>query len=64
VLLPIFFAVSLVFAWFKNPQGGPDFVEFIKRAFVATLLLAGFAEITDIIFFITNGLAAQGVLRR
>ncbi|HLD99200.1 MAG TPA: hypothetical protein VJB59_03010 [Bdellovibrionota bacterium] len=59
VLLPIFFAVSLVFAWFKNPQGGPDFVESIKRTFVATLLLAGFAEITDIILFITNGLAAR-----
>ncbi len=58
-LLPIFFALSLVFAWFRHPQGGPDFVEAIKRAFVATLLMVGFAEITDAILFVTNGIAAK-----
>lgn len=59
VLLPIFFALSLVFAWFRHPQGGPDFIESIKRAFIATLLLVGFSEITDTILFISNGLAAK-----
>ena len=59
VLLPIFFALALVVAWFRHPQGGPDFVEALKRAFIATILLAGFAEITDVILFITNGLAAK-----
>lgn len=59
VLLPVFFALALVLAWFRHPQGGPDFIEAIKRAFVATLLLVGFSEITDVILFITNGLAAK-----
>lgn len=59
VLLPIFFALALVVAWFRHPQGGPDFIEALKRAFIATILLAGFAEITDVILFITNGLAAK-----
>jgi hypothetical protein len=58
-LLPIFFALSLVFAWFRHPQGGPDFIEAIKRAFVASLLMVGFAEITDAILFVTNGIATK-----
>lgn len=59
VLLPIFFAIALAFAWFRNPQGGPDFIEAIKRAFIATLLLVGFAEVTDAILFVANGIAAK-----
>ena len=49
----------LVFAWFRHPQGGPDFIEAIKRAFVATLLMVGFAEITDAILFVSNGIATK-----
>jgi len=30
VLLPIFFALALVFAWFRHPQGGPDFIEAVR----------------------------------
>jgi hypothetical protein len=56
-LLPVFFCLSLVVAWFRHPQGGPDFIETLKRAFISTLLLVGFAEITDAILFLTNGLA-------
>lgn len=59
VLLPVFFALALVLAWFRHPQGGPDLIEAVKRAFVATLLLVGFFEITDVILFITNGLATK-----
>ncbi len=55
--LPVFFALSLVIAWFKNPQGGPDFIESLKRAVIATLLLVGFQEITDAILNLSNGLA-------
>lgn len=57
LLLPLFFSVSLAMSWFKAPTGGPDFLETVKRAFVSTLLLAGFQEITDAILFITTGLA-------
>lgn len=59
VLLPVFFALALAIDWFKHPQGSPDFIETLKRAFIATILLAGFAEITDVILFISNGLAAK-----
>lgn len=56
-LLPVFFMASVALVWIQNPTGGPDFLDKIKRAFVATLLLAGFAEITDIMLFLTNGIA-------
>jgi hypothetical protein len=57
MLLPIFFMVSVAIVWLQNPTGSPEFVDKVKRAFVATLLLAGFAEITDIMLFITSGIA-------
>lgn len=56
-LLPVFFMFSLVIVWIQNPAGGPDFLDKLKRAFIATLLLAGFSEITDIMLFLTNGIA-------
>lgn len=59
LLLPIFFCVALAFAWFKHPQGGPDFLEAFKRIVIATLLLVGFPEITDTILFIANGIAEK-----
>ena len=57
VMLPAFFALSLVLAWMRNPAGSPDFIDIVKRAFVATLLLAGFQEISDTILFVANGIA-------
>ena len=57
LLLPVFFALSIVFAWFKNPVGGPDFLESLKRACVAVLLLVGFQEITGAILALTSGIA-------
>lgn len=59
LMLPIFFCLSLVITWLKSPTGGPDFLEAVKRAFIATLLLAGFQEITDAILFVTSGLAEK-----
>jgi hypothetical protein len=57
LMLPIFFCLSLAVTWLKSPTGGPDFLEAVKRAFISTLLLAGFQEITDTILFVTSGLA-------
>lgn len=57
LLLPVFFMVSVAMVWIQNPVGGPDFLDKIKRAFIATLLLAGFSEITDAMLFLTNGIA-------
>jgi hypothetical protein len=59
LLLPIFFMASLVIVWLQNPAGSPEFIDKVKRAFVATLLLSGFAEITDIMLFITSGIAEK-----
>lgn len=59
VLLPVFFAVSLIFAWFRHPAGGPDFVESLKRTVISTLLLVGFQEISDAILFIADGVAEK-----
>lgn len=57
LLLPIFFMTSVAMVWIQNPVGGPEFIDKIKRAFIATLLLAGFSEITDAMLFLTNGIA-------
>jgi hypothetical protein len=57
LLLPVFFMASVALVWLQNPTGGPEFLDKIKRAFVATLLLVGFAEISDAMLFITNGVA-------
>jgi hypothetical protein len=57
VFLPILFMLSLVFAWLRNPTGGPEFIETVKRTFISALLLAGFQEISDTILFLTSGLA-------
>jgi hypothetical protein len=57
VLLPLFFGVAIIIDWFKGPGQGGDFVNTLKRAFVATLLLVGFQEITGAILLIANGLS-------
>lgn len=59
MLLPIFFMASVAIVWLQNPSGSPEFIDKVKRAFVATLLLAGFAEITDAMLFITSGIAER-----
>ena len=57
LLLPVFFMLSIALVWFQNPTGGPDFLDKIKRVLIATLLIVGFAEITDVMLFIANGIA-------
>lgn len=57
LLLPVFFMLSLALVWFQHPSGGPDFIDKMKRAIIATLLLVGFAEITDAMLFVANGIA-------
>lgn len=59
MLLPVFFMASVVIVWLQNPTGSPEFIDKVKRAFVATLLLAGFTEITDAMLFITSGIAER-----
>jgi hypothetical protein len=56
-LLPAFFALALALDWFRHPQGSPDFLDTLKRAVVATLLVVGFQEISQAILVVTSGIA-------
>lgn len=57
LVLPVFFALSILAGWARNPAGGMDFVDTVKRAVIATLLLAAFQDISQGILFIADGIA-------
>jgi hypothetical protein len=57
LLLPVFFMGSIALVWFQNPVGSPDFLDKIKRALIAFLLIVGFSELTDAMLFVTTGIA-------
>lgn len=59
LMLPVCFALSVALAWFRSPQGSPEFMDSLKRVFVTTLLLAAFPEISKTILFIANGIAER-----
>lgn len=55
--LPAFFALAIAIDWFRNPTGSPDFIGTLKRAFIATLLVAGYQEISDAILDLASAVA-------
>lgn len=57
LFLPVFFALAVAIAWFKSPTGSPEFLDIVKRAIVATILLAAFPDIANAILFVTEGVA-------
>jgi hypothetical protein len=57
LFLPVFFALAIAIDWFRNPGGSPDFLDTLKRAFITTLLVAGFQEMSEAILAITSGVA-------
>ncbi len=57
LFLPVFFALAVAIAWFKSPTGSPEFLDIVKRAVVATILLAAFPDIANAILFVTEGVA-------
>jgi len=59
LMLPVFFALSIAVTWFKSPQGSVEFVDVFKRAFISTLLLAAFPEISQAIIFVADGIAER-----
>jgi hypothetical protein len=58
-MLPVFFALAIVVAWFKSPQGSPEFIDILKRAVISSLLLAAFPEISKAILFIAEGITER-----
>ncbi len=59
ILLPIFFMLSLSFVWFTSNGGSPEFIEKLKRVFIATLLLVSFPEITKAILSLSNWITSE-----
>ena len=59
LVLPVFSALSLLVGWAKNPAGGADFMDTVKRAVIATLLLIAFQDISQGILFIADGIAEK-----
>lgn len=59
MLLPVFFALAVVVAWFKSPTGSPEFLEIIKRTVVATILLVAFPDISKAILFVADGITEK-----
>ncbi len=59
LMLPVFFCLSIAVTWIKSPQGSIDFIDVLKRAIVATLLLAAFPEIAQTIIAIADGIAQR-----
>jgi hypothetical protein len=59
LMLPAFFALSIAVTWVRSPHGSIEFVDVLKRAFVSTLLLAAFPEISQAIIFVADGIAER-----
>lgn len=59
LMLPVFFALAIAVAWFKSPQGSPEFIDILKRAVISSLLLAAFPEISKAILFIAEGITER-----
>jgi len=57
LMLPVFFCLSLAVEWARNPAGGPNFLDIIKRAIISTVLLIAFPEIAQAIAGIADGIA-------
>lgn len=57
LLLPVFFMIAVALTWFKSPSGSPDFLDILKRAVVATLLLVAFPDISRAIIVIADSIA-------
>src|ERR1039458_10346866 len=59
LMLPVFFALSVIASWLRTPQGGIEFIDTLKRAVIATLLLVAFPDISRAIIFIADGIAEK-----
>jgi hypothetical protein len=57
LLLPVFFSLAVVLAWFRSPAGSPEFLDIVKRAVVATVLLVSFPDISKAILHIADAIA-------
>jgi hypothetical protein len=59
LMLPIFFAISVVVTWVRSPQGSIEFLDVLKRAVISTVLLVAFPDISRAIIFVADGIAER-----
>jgi len=59
LMLPVFFALSIAMAWFRSPQGSIEFLDILKRAVIATLLLVAFPDISRAIIYVADGITEK-----
>jgi len=59
LMLPVFFALSIAMAWFRSPQGSIEFLDILKRAVIATLLLVAFPDISRAIIYVADGVTEK-----
>jgi hypothetical protein len=59
LMLPVFFMLAVVVAWFKSPTGSPELLDIVKRALISTLLLAAFPDISRAIVGIADGITEK-----
>jgi Na+/melibiose symporter-like transporter len=57
IMLPVTILLSVVMGFFKS--GDPDFPDILKRAFVASLLLVSFPEVSNFILDVCDGIALK-----
>lgn len=56
LMLPVFFGLALILAWFRSSGSAPDFLDVLKRAIISMILLVAFPDITRAIAFIAEGI--------
>lgn len=59
LMLPVFFALSIAMTWFRSPQGSIEFLDILKRAVIATLLLVAFPDISRAIIYVADGITEK-----
>ena len=57
LMLPVTILLSVIIGYFKS--GDPDFPDILKRAFVASLLLTSFPEVSNLILEVCDGIALK-----
>jgi len=56
LMLPVFFALALVMAWFRSSGNAPDFMDVLKRTVISMILLVAFPDISRAIAFVAEGI--------
>jgi hypothetical protein len=56
LMLPVFFSLALVVAWFKASGNAPDFLDVLKRTIISMILLVAFPDIARAIAFVAEGI--------